>query len=270
MDCNDIKENNHIKAMIDAAKIAGKTLLEGLKDIKNLNINKKSDNPNDLVTEYDLRVEKIIIQKLKEEFPDYAILAEESGYNVNKNELYTWIIDPIDGTTSFTYGRPEFSISIALKKENRVIAGVVYDPCLDELFYAYEGRGAYLNGKPISVSIKSSLIYISLNNFKEVSCFNEFMLSAAKMTLIGGSAALELAYVAAGRTDVHIFINLKQWDMAAGIILVKEAGGVVFEPNGGDNYWNSGNIVAGNHSLVNDVITKFLPRKVINNIAFGK
>jgi len=213
---NSISAN--LNLMIKACEKASKILIRDFGEIEKLQVSKKG--PSDFVTNSDLKTEKIIIEELTKGRPDYSIISEENGVKNNKDNKNTWIIDPIDGTINFLHGIPHFATSIALKHNDEIISGLIFDPIKDEMFYAEKDNGAFLNNKRIRVSKK--------NNIRE--CLfatsglidKEIKFSYRK----SGSAALDLAYIACGRYDGYFQKNLHLWDIAAGLILVKEAGGM--------------------------------------------
>ena len=216
---NSISANLNI--MIKASEKASKILIRDFGEIEKLQVSKKG--PADFVTNSDLKTEKIIIEELKKAKPNYSILSEENGFENNKDKNNTWIIDPIDGTVNFLHGIPHFAISIALKSNDEIISGVIFDPIKNEIFYAEKNNGAFFNNHRIRVSKKSEI-----NNCLFVTggkLVNELELPYRK----SGCAALDLAYVAAGRYDGYFQKDLNLWDIAAGIILVEEAGGVINE-----------------------------------------
>ena len=217
---NSISANLNI--MIKASEKASKILIRDFGELEKLQVSKKG--PKDFVTNSDIRVEKIIIEELKKARPNYSVISEESGSERNKDDTYTWIIDPIDGTVNFLHGIPHFAISIALQFEKEIISGLIFDPIKNELFYAEKNNGAFFNNQRIRVSKKNNI--------------NDCLFALGKMKntsdLIyrrSGSAALDMAYVAAGRYDGYYQDNLNLWDIAAGIILVKEAGGIINDIN---------------------------------------
>tara|TARA_A100000164_G_C21772649_1_gene707058 strand:- start:48 stop:788 length:741 start_codon:yes stop_codon:yes gene_type:complete len=214
---NSISPNLNI--MIKASEKASKVLIRDFGEIEKLQVSKKG--PNDFVTNSDLKAEKIIINELKKAKPNYSIISEEYGFKKNKDSNNTWIIDPIDGTINFLHGIPHFAISIALKANDEIISGLIYDPIKDEMFFAEKNNGAFFNNHRIRVSKKSEisdcLFATGQNHNREPNfTFRKF-----------GCAALDMAYVASGRIDGYFQKNLNIWDIAAGIILVKEAGGVI-------------------------------------------
>ena len=211
----------NLNIMIKAAEKASRTLIRDFGEIEKLQVSVKG--PKDFVSNADLKAEKIIIEELKKARPYYSIISEEDGSENNKDKEHTWIIDPIDGTTNFLHGVPHFAISIALKYGNEIISGLIYDPIKDEMFYAEKDSGAFFNNQRIRVSKKKELnscLFATGGVAK-----NEVDLPLRK----SGSAALDIAYVAAGRYDGYFQNNLNLWDIAAGIILVKEAGGMINE-----------------------------------------
>ncbi len=270
------KDDKHLPIMIQAAEEAGHVLLKGYNS-ETVSAKSKSANLSDLVTEYDLRSEKLIIEKLKKAFPEYAVIAEESSNDIAKeviNREHVWVIDPLDGTTNFTYKRPHFAISIGLLHKGVPVAGVVYNPAINELFFASKGKGAYCNNRKISVgskiTIEGSLVHLGIHRLANVQLLEKLTNRIASLLRFGGSAAVDLAYVAMGRIDAQIFVNLKPWDIAAGMVLVQEAGGVVMEPDGGNNCLSSGHIMAGNVKLLQAIMELLSPGVKVDNVQFGK
>tara|TARA_B110001452_G_scaffold262669_1_gene263018 strand:- start:2 stop:742 length:741 start_codon:yes stop_codon:yes gene_type:complete len=216
---NSISANLNI--MIKASEKASKVLIRDFGEIEKLQVSKKG--PSDFVTNSDLKTEKIIIEELKKAKPNYSIISEESGIENNKDKDNTWIIDPIDGTVNFLHGVPHFAISIALKSNNEIISGLVFDPIKNEMFYAEKNNGAFFNNHRVRVSKKNEInncLFVTGGKIK-----NELDLPYRK----SGCAALDMAYVASGRYDGYFQHDLNLWDIAAGIVLVKEAGGVLNE-----------------------------------------
>ena len=211
----------NLNVMIKAAEKASRALIRDFGEIEKLQVSIKG--PTDFVSNADLKAEKIIIEELKKARPHYSIISEEDGSEVNKDKNNTWIIDPIDGTTNFLHGVPHFAISIALRSGDEIVSGLIYDPIKDEMFYAEKESGAFFNNQRIRVSKKrelNSCLFATSGITK-----NEVDLPLRK----SGSAALDIAYVAAGRYDGYFQNDLNLWDIAAGIILVKEAGGLINE-----------------------------------------
>ena len=211
--------SSNLNVMIKASEKASKILIRDFGEIEKLQVSKKG--PSDFVTNSDLKVEKIIIEELKKARPNFSFISEENGVKKKKDTKNTWIIDPIDGTINFLHGIPHFAISIALKNNNEIISGLIYDPIKDEMFFAEKNNGAFFNNQRIIVSNKNKInecLFAVGGNFKEELNFNNRKL---------GCAALDMAYVASGRLDGYFQKNLNLWDIAAGFLLVKEAGGVV-------------------------------------------
>ena len=218
---NSISAN--LNLMIKASEKASKVLIRDFGEIEKLQVSKKG--PTDFVTNSDLKTEKIIIEELKKARPNYSFISEENGIETNKDKKNTWIIDPIDGTVNFLHGIPHFAISIALQSNNEIISGLIFDPIKNEMFYAEKDKGAFFNNQRIRVSKKNKInecLFATSGVIK-----SELYLPYRK----SGSAALDLAYVASGRYDGYFQNGLNLWDIAAGIIIVKEAGGVINEIN---------------------------------------
>jgi len=211
----------NLNIMIKAAEKASRALIRDFGEIEKLQVSIKG--PTDFVSNADLKAEKIIIEELNKARPYYSIISEEDGSKENKDKNNTWIIDPIDGTTNFLHGVPHFAISIALKSGDEIVSGIIYDPIKDEMFYAEKDNGAFFNNQRIRVSKKrelNSCLFATGGLIK-----SEINLPLRR----SGSAALDVAYVAAGRYDGYFENNLNLWDIAAGIIILKEAGGMINE-----------------------------------------
>jgi myo-inositol-1(or 4)-monophosphatase len=247
---------------VRAARSAGELILRSTDSVSRLTVDQKGKN--DYASEVDRMAEREIISIIKAAYPEHAILAEESGKH--KGNDFVWIIDPLDGTTNFLHGFPQYSVSIALKYKGKLEVGVVYDPLRDELFTAKRGGGAMLNSRRLRVtnqnSLKGALIGTGFP-FKTDRDLDAYlgMFRALTTECAGirraGSAALDLAYVAAGRMDGYWEIGIMEWDMAAGILLIKEAGGVVTDFSFNDNYLESGNVIVGSpkmHQLMYQLI----------------
>lgn len=236
---------------VRAARSAGDIILRSADSIDRIQIDQKSRN--DFTSEVDRAAEQEIIKIINAAYPEHAILAEESGAHAGND--YVWVIDPLDGTTNFLHGVPQYAVSIALKVKGKLEVGVVYDPQRDELFTASRGGGAMLNNRKLRVtkqnSMKGALIGTGFPFKRQqyldayLQMFRTICIDAAGIRR-AGAAALDLAYVAAGRFDGYWEIGLQEWDMAAGILLVQEAGGVVTDFSFNDNYLTSGNVIAGN------------------------
>ena len=205
--------------MIKASERASKILIRDFGEVEKLQVSKKG--PSDFVTNSDLKTEKIIIDELQKAKPNYSIVSEENGVKNNKDKKNTWIIDPIDGTVNFLHGIPHFAISIALKSNDEIVSGLIFDPIKNEMFYAEKNNGAYFNNQRIRVSKRNDInecLFVTGGKKKD-----EIDLPFRK----SGCAALDMAYVASGRYDGYFQSDLNIWDIAAGIILVKEAGGIL-------------------------------------------
>ena len=218
---NSISPNLNI--MIKASQKASKALIRDFGEIEKLQVSIKG--PSNFVSNADTKAEKIIIEELMKAKKNYSIISEEDGSKINSDSENVWIIDPIDGTSNFLHGIPHFAISIALKSNNEIISGLIYDPIKDEMFYAEKNSGAFFNNQRIKVSKKKEIedcLFATGGKEKVISDF---------ITRKTGSAALDMAYVAAGRYDGYFQNNLNLWDVAAGIIIIKEAGGIINEIN---------------------------------------
>ena len=245
---NSISSNLNI--MIKACEKASKILIRDFGELEKLQVSKKS--PSDFVTNSDLKVEKIIIEELKKARPNFSFISEENGIKKNKDDSNTWIIDPIDGTINFLHGIPHFAISIALKSNNEIVSGLIFDPIKDEMFYAEKNSGAFLNNQRIRVSNKNKLSDCLFAIGGKIT--NELNFTNRR----SGSAALDLAYVAAGRYDGYFQKNLNLWDIAAGIIIVQEAGGIIKDFNLKDI--KNVNVIASNPNITvkfNEKINNF-------------
>jgi len=249
---------------IRAARSAGKLLLRYVDRVDTLKVESKSRN--DFVSDIDRNAEAIIIQELRARFPDHSILAEESGAHGRGD--FQWIIDPLDGTTNYLHGFPQFSVSIALKYKGQLECGVVYDPLREEMYSAARGQGAQLNDRKIRVATRPSLDGALIGTgfpFRDQRHIDAYLGMFKDMTLATaglrrpGSAALDLAYVAAGRTDGFWELGLSAWDCAAGALLIAEAGGIVSDLSGGKDYLETGNLVAGNLKVHSAMLDLFKP-----------
>ena len=235
---------------VKAARRAGSIINRASNDLDKLTVEQKA--PNDYVSEVDRAAEAAIIDVLKTAYPQHSILAEESGESKTESD-YLWIIDPLDGTTNFLHGFPQYCVSIALSVKGVVSQGVIYDPTRNELFTASKGGGAFLNDRRIRVSkrihLQDCLIGTGFPT-REMQNFDRYLAMFKDLTpkCAGirrpGAAALDLAYVACGRYDGFWELGLSAWDMAAGALMIKEAGGLVTDFAGNDDYLNAGTIVA--------------------------
>ena len=256
-----------INIMTKAAYKAGNILIKDFREVENLQVSKKGIG--DFVTSADLSSEKAIIKILQKGYPKIEIMSEETNSETNLNEHEKiWIIDPLDGTLNFLHGLPHFAISMAFMVNEEIISGIIYDPIKDELFWAEKGIGAFLNGKRIRVSarsqLKDSLVSTGIpwkgmeSSHKNYLKILENIMKSSSGIRRYGAAALDLAYVAAGRYDAFWEFNLKTWDIAAGALIVKEAGGYVGNINKNENYLYTGNIYACNNNLVDELTIKLI------------
>jgi myo-inositol-1(or 4)-monophosphatase len=252
-----------MNVMVKAARRAGRSLKRDLGEIENLQVSMKG--PANFVSLADKRAEEMLYTDLNKARPGYGFLGEEGGNRDGTDKSHTWIVDPLDGTTNFLHGIPQFAVSIGLAREGQVIAGLIYNPANDELYMAEKGSGAFLNDTRLRVAGRKQL------NECVIACGlphigrGDHELSRMEMTELQpkvaglrrfGAASLDLAFVAAGRLDGYWERNLQPWDIAAGIILIKEAGGTVGDINGGD-VLTTGNVVCGNE-FVHGALTKIL------------
>ena len=248
-----------------AARKAGDIILRYHNQIDRLTIENKA--ANDFVSEVDQLAENAIIDEIKKSFPEHSILGEESG-EILGDSRYQWIIDPLDGTTNYLHGFPQYSVSIALYENNEAMHAVVYDPFKEELFYASKGEGAFLNDQRIRVTqtqgFDNTLIGTGFP-FKAPEHLDAYlaMFKAIHPHVSGirraGSAALDLAYLAAGRMDGFWEIKLSPWDIAAGALLVKEAGGYIGDFSGRGQFLETGNVVAGNETVFKEILKTIHP-----------
>jgi myo-inositol-1(or 4)-monophosphatase len=244
-----------------AALNAGSTTLRYLERLDRIPVSEK--RRNDFVSEADIQTEREIIRTLQKFYPDYGVLAEESGRRHGATDEYQWVIDPLDGTTNYLHGIPHYAISIALRHKERLEVAVVYDPIRQEMFTAARGNGAHLNDRRMRVKGLTSPDGALLGTgfpFRHLQYMQSYL--AMFHSLSGwcgeirraGSAALDLAYVASGRFDGYWEIGLSPWDMAAGALLVQEAGGLVGDFRGGHDFLTNGNIVAGSPKVFKAVL----------------
>ena len=251
----------NINVMVKACRKASKVLIRDFGEVEKLQVSIKG--PGDFVTASDKKVEKILIEELQKARPNYSILSEEIG-QIDNDESFRWIIDPIDGTANFLHGIPHFAISIGLEHDKEIICGIVYDPIKDEMFVAEKGNGAYLNNYRMRVSSRSKLKDCIIftggprreAKNRELALKEYYNFSSTVMLPIRklGSAALDMAYVAAGRCDGSWQRDLNYWDIAAGIILVKESGGFVTDFSGKNEYIQNKTILVTNSKVNNEMI----------------
>jgi myo-inositol-1(or 4)-monophosphatase len=255
-----------LNVMVKAARRAGRGLKRDLGEIENLQVSLKG--PANFVSLADKRAEETLYDELTKARPGYGFIGEEGGTREGTDKANVWIVDPLDGTTNFLHGIPHFAVSIGLQREGTLIAGLVYNPANDDLFLAEKGKGAYLNDQRLRVAARKKL------NESVIACglphigrgdydVSHAELQALQPQVAGlrrfGAAALDLAWVAAGRFDGYWERNLSSWDMAAGIVLVREAGGFVTDAAGGDKIFETRDIVAGNDYIHGELVKILKP-----------
>jgi myo-inositol-1(or 4)-monophosphatase len=254
-----------LNTAVKAARRAGKVILRNLAQIDRLAVETKGRN--DFVSDVDRHAEAEIINVIRAAYPDHAILAEESGRQAGND--YLWIIDPLDGTTNYLHGYPQFAVSIGLYYQNRATQAVIFDPLRDELFTASRGAGAQINDRRIRVSevsrMESALLgtgfpFKSMDNLEAWIASFRTLLPLCSGVRRAGSAALDLAHVACGRLDGFWEIGLSPWDMAAGCLLIEEAGGMVGDFAGGQAFLESGNVMAGNTKIYAELLRLITPQ----------
>ena len=250
-----------LNVMIGAARKAARALKRDFGEIEKLQVSLKG--PGNYVSAADKRAEETVYAELAKARPGYGFLGEEGGHREGADKTHTWIVDPLDGTTNFLHGVPHFAISIALEREGTLMAGVVYNPVTDEMFVAERGKGAFVNEQRIRVAarreLKDALVACGLPHPNRGDLALNAREVAAMQPSVGGlrefgAAALDLAFVAAGRFDAYWERDLSAWDMAAGTVLVREAGGYVSDLDGGDSMLAKGHIIAGNETLQRETL----------------
>lgn len=258
-----------INIAMTAARSAGNIIVRALDRLDKINVSEKQ--PNDYVTEIDQKAEQEIISIIQKAYPQHSILAEESGETTGNDEI-TWIIDPLDGTRNFIHGFPQFAVSIAVQRKGKIEHGVIYDPLRQEMFTASRGKGAQLNDRRIRVSTKKHLedclIGTGFPHRHNENLVKAYLNSLQALLPIcgdlrrAGAATLDLAYVACGRLDGFYEMSLKTWDVAAGSLLIKEAGGIVCDFHGGEDYLKSGDIVAANPKTLKLLLQQIRPHLI--------
>ncbi|MGX9573188.1 MAG: inositol monophosphatase [Mesorhizobium sp.] len=245
-----------LNVMVQAAMKAGRSLSRDFGEVQNLQVSMKG--PGDYVSQADRKAEDILFTELSKARPGYAFLMEERGLIEGDDGQHRWIVDPLDGTTNFLHGIPLFAISIALERQGQIVAGVVYNPAMDELYTAERGGGAFMNDRRLRVAGRTKLIDTvigcgvpHLGRGQHGNFLVELRNVMAEVSGVRrlGSASLDLAYVAAGRMDGFWETGLSAWDVAAGILLIREAGGFISDFAGGQNMLDGGSIVAGNEII---------------------
>lgn len=255
-----------INVMVKAARRAGRSLKRDLGEIENLQVSLKG--PANFVTAADRRAEEILYEDLIKARPGYGFIGEEGGTREGADKSNTWIVDPLDGTTNFLHGIPQFAISIGLQREGIIVAGVIYNPANDELYIAERGKGAFLNDQRLRVAgrkqlnecvIACGLPHIGRGDHEQSRREMTEMQNRVAGLRRFGAASLDMAFVAAGRLDGYWERNLKSWDIAAGIILVREAGGVVSGIEGHDNALQTAHVVCGNEFVQSELVRILKP-----------
>lgn len=245
-----------LNVMTGAARKAARSLRRDFGEVENLQVSRKG--PGDFVSNADLKAEEVLFEELSHARPGYGFLMEESGVHEGKDKTHRWIVDPLDGTSNFLHGIPHFAISIALEREGQLVAGVVYNPLTDEMFFAEKGTGAFMNDKRLRVAGRRGLADAVFtcgipHGVREGQAPFTDELETLLPKIAGlrrfGSAALDLAWVAAGRVDGFWERGLAPWDFAAGIVLVREAGGIVTDLSNTSKFMENGGIVAANDEL---------------------
>jgi myo-inositol-1(or 4)-monophosphatase len=245
-----------LNVMIKAARKAGRVLKRDFGEVEHLQVSLKG--PANFVTAADKRAEEILYEELTQARPGYGFLGEEGGRREGTDQTHTWVVDPLDGTSNFLHGIPHFAVSIALEREGTVIAGLVYNPANDDLFTAERGKGAFLNDHRLRVAARRRLQDCVITcgmphhgrgdlalGLKEMAAVQDKVAGLRRF----GAAALDLAWIAAGRFDGYWERNLSPWDVAAGIALVREAGGYATDLDGGESPHKTGDIIAGNEAI---------------------
>jgi myo-inositol-1(or 4)-monophosphatase len=250
-----------LNVMIKAARKAGRTLKRDFGEVEHLQVSLKG--PANFVTAADRRAEEVLREELTQARPGYSFLGEEGGRHAGPDKTHTWIVDPLDGTSNFLHGIPHFAISIALEREGTIVAGLIYNPANDDLFTAERGKGAFLNDHRLRVAgrrrLAEAVVVCGMPHLgrgdlalglKEIAAVQGKVAGLRRF----GAAALDLAWVAAGRFDAYWERDLSPWDMAAGVILVREAGGYATDLDGGESPWVAGDIAAGNETMHRELL----------------
>jgi myo-inositol-1(or 4)-monophosphatase len=255
-----------MNVMLQAARKAARTLKRDFGEVEHLQVSLKG--PANFVTATDRRAEQILHEELSRARPGYGFLGEEGGRREGADKTHTWIVDPLDGTTNFLHGIPQFAVSIALEREGTIVAGLIYNPATEELFTAERGKGAFLNDRRVRVAVRQRLVDAvvacglphhgrgDLDLFRrELTTLQDKVAGLRRF----GSATLDLAWVAAGRLDAFWERDLSPWDLAAGLLMVREAGGFVTDLDGGDEILAKGHVLAGNESMHRELLRMIKP-----------
>jgi len=254
----------NINVMVSAANKAARGLVRDFGEVEQLQVSLKG--PSDFVSTADMRAEKVIKAELRKARPDWGFLMEESGVDEGRDTRHRWIVDPLDGTTNFLHGIPHFAISIALERDGEIVAGVVLNPITDELYWAEKGQGAFMNDRRLRVSSRRAIeqsLFATGIPFRGRPGHQPFLRELSRVMAVSagirrmGVASLDLAFTAAGRFEGYWESGLQPWDVAGGVILVREAGGFVTEMEGGPNPVHGGTILAANqhmHAALREVL----------------
>jgi myo-inositol-1(or 4)-monophosphatase len=247
--------------MTDAVMKASRSLKRDFGEVENLQVSRKG--PGDFVSAADRKAEQILREALEKARPGYGFVLEESGVIKGTDPNHRWHVDPLDGTTNFLHGLPQFAISVGLERDGQIVAGVIYDPAKDELFIAEKGKGAYLNNRRIRVAARNDLAEAVVGcGLPHIGKGDHALFLKEAATVMGyvggmrrwGAAALDLAYVACGRFDAYWERGLNSWDVAAGILMIREAGGFVSDADGGSDPLNRGTIACGNEIMHRELL----------------
>lgn len=250
-----------LNVMVDAVRKAARSLIRDFGEVENLQVSMKS--PGDFVSAADKRAEKILLDELKRARPGFGFLMEESGVIEGDDLQHRWIIDPLDGTTNFLHGIPIFAISVALERQGQIVAGVVYNPIMDELYVAERGGGAFVNDRRLRVAARRDLIecvvgtgvpHVGRGDHSAYLAELRAIMNETAGVRRCGAAAIDLCWVASGRFDAFWERYLHPWDMAAGLLIIREAGGFVSDADGGDAMFASGSVLAGNEDIHRKVL----------------
>ena len=256
-----------LNVMVQAVLKAGRGLARDFGEVENLQVSLKG--PGDFVSAADRRADEVLIAELRKARPAFGFLTEESGVIAGSDDSHRWIIDPLDGTTNFLHGIPIFAVSLALEREGQLVAGVIFNPVLNELYVAEKGSGAYLNDRRLRVAARHKLadcvIATGLPGISRASHATSFAEIERIMPKVAGlrrsgSAATDLAWVASGRFDGYWERGVKPWDVAAGVVLVREAGGIVSDAAGAGDFFGTGTVVAGNDAVHGTLIDNIAAR----------
>ena len=250
-----------LNVMVKAARLAGRRLKRDFGEVEHLQVSLKG--PGNFVTAADRRAEETLRAELAKARPGYGFLGEESGRHAGTDATHTWIVDPLDGTTNFLHGIPQFAISIGLERSGAIVAGVIYNPITDELYTAERGKGAFLNDQRLRVAARKRMADAVVACGLPHHGRGDLALGIAELAAVQdkvaglrrfGAASLDLAFIAAGRFDIYWERNLSPWDMAAGLLMVREAGGYVTDLDGTDAMFAKGHIAAGNEALLRELL----------------